>query len=84
MLRARLVPDGAVFVNEPRAHRRPLTWLFAPDKAPPSHAQLASHTDSLQCSHKGRAFIQHGQNRIPGLGRKHQHHPINARITVTL
>jgi hypothetical protein len=39
-------------------------------------------TDSLERRHKGRAFIQHGQNRVSGLGRKHQDDPINAGITV--
>jgi hypothetical protein len=32
--------------------------------------------------HEGRAFIQHGQNRVSGLGRKHQDHPVNAGVTV--
>ena len=39
-------------------------------------------TDSLERRHEGRAFIQHGQNRVPGLGRKHQDDPINAGVTV--
>ena len=28
-------------------------------------------TDSLESRHEGRAFIQHGQNLVSGLGRKH-------------
>jgi hypothetical protein len=39
-------------------------------------------TDALERRHEGRAFIQHGQNRVSGLGRKHQDHPINAGVTV--
>jgi hypothetical protein len=39
-------------------------------------------TDSLERRHEGRAFIQHGQNRVSGLGRKHQDDPINAGVTV--
>jgi len=41
-----------------------------------------NHTDSLERRHEGRAFIQHGQNRVAGLGRKHQDDPINAGVTV--
>jgi hypothetical protein len=79
MLCARLFPDGAVFVDKPQAHRA-LDRAFARKAA---HARRASCAAPLQCSHKGCAFIQHGQDRVCGLGRKHQHHPINARITVT-
>ena len=39
-------------------------------------------TDSLERRHEGRAFIQHGQNLVSGLGRKHQDDPINAGVTV--
>ena len=39
-------------------------------------------TDSLERRHEGHAFIQHGQNRVSGLGRKHQDDPINAGVTV--
>ena len=39
-------------------------------------------SDSLERRHEGRAFIQHGQNRVSGLGRKHQDDPINAGVTV--
>jgi hypothetical protein len=40
--------------------------------------------DSLtfETGHESRAFIQHGQNRVSGLGRKHQDDPINAGVTV--
>jgi hypothetical protein len=39
-------------------------------------------SDSLERRHEGRAFIQHGQNRVSGLGRKHQDDPINAGVTI--
>jgi hypothetical protein len=39
-------------------------------------------TDTLERRHEGRAFIQHGQNRVAGLGRKHQDDAINAGVTV--
>jgi hypothetical protein len=39
-------------------------------------------TDSLESRHQGGAFVQGGQNRVPGLWRKHQDHPINAGVTV--
>ena len=39
-------------------------------------------SDSLERRHEGRAFIQHGQNRVSGLGRKHQDGPINAGVTI--
>jgi hypothetical protein len=38
--------------------------------------------EQLERRHEGRAFIQHGQNRVSGLGRKHQDYPINAGVTV--
>jgi len=38
--------------------------------------------EQLERRHEGRAFIQHGQNRVSGLGRKHKDHPINAGVTV--
>ena len=39
-------------------------------------------TDTSERRHEGRAFIQHGQNLVSGLGRKHQDDPINAGVTV--
>ena len=41
-----------------------------------------SKTDSLERRHEGRSFIQHGQNLVSRLGRKHQDDPINAGVTV--
>jgi hypothetical protein len=38
----------------------------------------------LESRHQGGAFVQDGQNRVPGLGRKHQDHSINAGVTVAL
>jgi hypothetical protein len=43
---------------------------------------LIFEAEQLERRHEGRAFIQHGQNRVSGLGRKHQDHPINAGVTV--
>jgi hypothetical protein len=37
---------------------------------------------ALERRHEGRTFIQHGQNRVSGLGRKHHDDPINAGVTV--
>jgi hypothetical protein len=51
--------------------------------ASPTPGREASRlTDSSERRHEGRAFIQHGQNRVSGLGRKHQDDPINAGVTV--
>ena len=41
-------------------------------------------TNPLERSQEGRTFIQHGQDCVSGLGRKHQDHPINAGVAVAL
>ena len=38
----------------------------------------------LESRYQGGAFVQDRQNRVPGLGRKHQDHSINADVTVAL
>ncbi len=50
--------------------------------SPPRPKTDIETSDSLERRHEGRTFIQHGQNRVLGLGRKHQDDPINAGVTI--
>ena len=70
----------AVFVDQAQACA--VDFALVAEKAPPANPQHASFTDSLERRHEDRAFIQHGQNLVMALGRKHQDDPINAGVTV--
>jgi len=72
----------------PASHQLPWQRLLHGQDPKPTWRLLfvLSHmffeAEQLERRHEGRAFIQHGQNRVSGLGRKHQDHPINAGVTV--